>query len=149
MTTDDFYKKYISCAQEVEKRYGVPAMSCLAQSAIETGWGGSVPGNMMFGIKATPSWTGKVQNLWTSEVANGVVKRVQAKFRAYDSPIDSFLDYGRFLKENARYKNAFHYSDPYLFSKEVADAGYATDPTYYRKITSVIDILKKKAQIIR
>lgn len=145
MTISDFYSKYLPCAQEVERKYGVPALSCLAQSAIETGWGNSCPGNMMFGIKANTAWKGRTQLLWTSEVVNGAVKRVQSKFRAYGSPTDSFLDYGKFLKENARYKTAFYYTDPYLFSKAVADAGYATDPTYYKKISSVIDTLKKKA----
>ncbi len=31
---------------------GVPAVAVLAQSALETGWGASAPGNNLFGIKA-------------------------------------------------------------------------------------------------
>lgn len=145
MTKEEFYDKFANYALDAEHSYGVPFLSALAQSALETGWGKSCPGNMMFGIKADSSWTGKTQLLWTSEYKNGAMVRVLSKFRAYDSPGDSFMDYGRFLRDNKRYKAAFNHTDPYKFSKEVATAGYATDPNYYKKIESIIDSLKKKA----
>lgn len=144
MSADEFIKKYYPVAKRVELIYNVPALSCLAQSALETGWGKSMPGNMAFGIKADASWKGEKQLLSTKEVINGKVISTQSYFRKYQSVEHSFLDYALFLKENKRYKKAFDYKEPLLFSKEIAKAGYATDPTYLEKISKIIDIIKKK-----
>lgn len=144
MTVAEFYNKYAPMAEEVRKKYGVPVLSCLAQAALESGWGKNTPGNMMFGIKAGSSWTGQTQLLTTHEYVNGQYVQVKSKFRAYVSIYDSFLDYGSLLATNSRYKNAFKYDDPYLFSKEVAKAGYSTSSKYYDSISKIIDMLKKK-----
>lgn len=123
----DFVEKYGRYAYENEKRTGVPALVTLAQAAIESGWGKSAPGNMFFGVKADSSWTGARQYLWTTEFINGAYQKVQAWFRAYPSPLESFMDHGDFLRRNSRYKPAFQTNDPYAFAKAVANAGYATD----------------------
>lgn len=143
MTVDEFYIHFASAGMAVQRKYKVPYLSALAQCALETGWGKSKPGNMCFGIKITPSYTGKTQELTTTEYVNGVKQTVKSKFRAYDSIEESFLDYGNFLTVNPRYKNAFNYpNDPYRFCEEVAKAGYATDPNYYSKLKSILDKLK-------
>lgn len=70
--------------------------------------------------------------------------RVWGVFRAYDTPRDSFIDHGKFLQENKRYKTAFDTSTPQAFAVEIARAGYATDPTYGEILAGMID----KAQLI-
>jgi len=68
--------------------------------------------------------------------------RVRASFRKYDSARASFIDHGLFLANNSRYKNAFNYTnDPENFIKQIASAGYATDPGYANKLISSMKIV--------
>lgn len=56
--------------------------------------------------------------------------RVYSIFRAYASPLDSFIDHGNFLIQNKRYAPAFATTTPQDFALAVANAGYSTSPTY-------------------
>lgn len=148
MTPDTFFKTYYPAAEQVAAVYNIPALSILAQSANETGFGSSVAGNNMFGIKADAAWTGKKIAVPTHEVVNGNRIAVTSYFRAYDSPRDSFADFAKFIKANPRYKTALQYTtDPIMFSKHIAAAGYATDPNYFTKISELITEFKKKVQL--
>lgn len=145
MTVAQFTKATYTGALSAQNKYKVNALAMMAQSALETGWGKTVVGNMYFGIKAGSTWAGKKQLLWTHEVVNGKSVKVQAWFRAYDSPAESFEDYGRFISSNARYSEALkHSNDTTAYIKEIAKAGYATDPNYATKLLSIVSSLKKK-----
>ncbi|MBN2814841.1 MAG: glucosaminidase domain-containing protein [Bacteroidales bacterium] len=163
-----FINTYLPMAAGIEKKYGMPALAVLAQSALETGWGINKPGNMMFGIKAGSSWSGKTQKLLTTEIlsAEAVKKlksyhsitrldsgkynvRLYQDFRAYDSPRDSFEDYARLISGNQRYQAALQQKDPYAYASAIAKAGYATATNYYDAIKSIIDTIKKKAVLKR
>lgn len=165
MKTDEFIKTLYPYAKQAETKYKVPALVALAQSALETGWGKKAPGNMFFGVKAGSKWTGKKQLLTTTEYhdTSGVdypviinIKKVENKykytvkdyFRAYDSPQGSFDDYAKFLTTNARYKKAFNYTDPVLFAKEIAAAGYATASNYFDTLKVLIAQIKKKVELL-
>jgi flagellum-specific peptidoglycan hydrolase FlgJ len=66
--------------------------------------------------------------------------RVNAAFRFYNSPADSFKDHGQVLRNNTRYSKAFNYThDPKRFANEIAAAGYATSPTYAAALLQLID----------
>ena len=67
LTPTLFFTKYYPLAQSVESDTNVPALVTLAQGAIESGYGLHAPGNNLFGIKASSSWTGKTQKLKTWE----------------------------------------------------------------------------------
>jgi flagellar protein FlgJ len=127
----------------------------LSQSAHESGNGNHAPGFNFFGIKAGKSWIasgGLVQNLMTTEVYDGVSRRVIQPFRKYASPADSFKDYEQFILNNKRYRAAQDMADTgqeqdYLH--EVARAGYATDPNYealvkdkYFKVLTILASIK-------
>jgi flagellar protein FlgJ len=161
--TTEFIQKFLPIAQTIEKKYKIPALVTLAQSALETGWGTSKPGNMFFGIKAT-NWTGKTQKLLTTEIlTEEQVKKLKsyhsitrldsgkyrvklyADFRAYDTPAESFEDYAKLISGAPRYQAAFAYTDPYSFAREIARAGYATAVNYYDALKNLIDTIKKKA----
>ena len=145
MTPDQFIKSTYDAAMAVQSKYKVNAIAAMAQSAQETGWGGTVVGNMYFGIKAGDSWKGKKQLLWTHEYINGVYTKVQAWFRAYDSAAESFEDWAKLISGNARYRNALNFSDnAEQFITEIAKAGYATDPNYAKSIIAIISTIKKK-----
>jgi flagellum-specific peptidoglycan hydrolase FlgJ len=164
MTRESFVIKYYSFAKNIENEYGLPACLILAQSGIETGWGNSTPGNMMFGKKA-----GKKQLLRTTEYTSNlelakkqypeIIKAtrqpngkylliVRDWFVAYDSPIDSFRDYaklisGKYFSGWQSFKN-----DPVLVAKHIAKKGYATSPNYGATLASIAlsvdSIIKKK-----
>lgn len=127
----------VPLASSMTSRYGVPTSVALAQSILETGWGGSelaVNAKNYFGIKCktvvSPLQVGCYSkdskeffdNTWTSAVS---------LFRVYNSPGDSFLDYGRHLSTTSRYSSAMAVTNnPDEFIRRVAAAGYATDPGY-------------------
>jgi len=69
--------------------------------------------------------------------------RVYSKFRKYPSAKDSFIDHGRFLRDNPRYKKAFLTSTPEAFITEVHRAGYATDPLYSSALIKLIGAIRE------
>jgi flagellar protein FlgJ len=118
----------------------------LGQAALETGWGkrqiknadGSNSHNL-FGIKAGPGWTGKVATAVTTEYVNGVPRTKVEKFRAYDTPADSFKDYAKLITTNPRYEKVLaSANDAAGFAHGLQRAGYATDPLYAAKLSRII-----------
>ncbi|MCZ8236250.1 MAG: glucosaminidase domain-containing protein [Inhella sp.] len=144
-----FILKHEGAAKQVEAETGIPAHFMLAQAAHETGWGrspiktaGGGDSHNLFGIKASSNWTGKVAEITTTEVINGVARKVTAKFRAYDSPEEAFRDYARLLKGNQRYAQAVAAAETenaQAFAHHLQRAGYATDPAYADKLARVIN----------
>jgi peptidoglycan hydrolase FlgJ len=141
-----FRDKLTSQAEEASRTTGIPAKFMLGQAALESGWGkreilaadGSTSHNV-FGIKAGPSWTGKVVEATTTEYVNGVPHTVRAKFRAYDTYADAFRDYAKLLSNNPRYQKVLaNAQDAVGFAQGLQRAGYATDPHYAAKLTSII-----------
>ena len=62
-----------------------------------------------------------------------------ASFRTYSSMANSFRDHGNFLRVNSRYKAAFGYTrSANKFIWTVWKAGYATDPNYFTKVTTLM-----------
>jgi flagellar protein FlgJ len=146
-----FIQRHGDAAREVAQESGLPADFMLAQSAHETGWGRArmrtadgQDANNLFGIKAGPGWKGKVAEVTTTEYINGQPRKVVAKFRAYDSPEDSFRDYAKLLTGNQRYAAAVASAqaapdNAAAFAKHLQKAGYATDPEYANKLARVIN----------
>ncbi|MGH8880632.1 MAG: glucosaminidase domain-containing protein [Stackebrandtia sp.] len=145
---EQFVESVGTAAKGGQERFGVPASVASAQAILESGWGKSglaTEANNFFGIKCADGDPGSTAsscvNYKTWEVVAGNDTTVRDAFRSYDSASDSFLDHGQFLQENPRYAEAFNHSDdPDQFIREVANAGYATDPDYADKI---IDIMQK------
>ena len=85
----------------------------MAQAALETGWGRSVPNGAdgdcsfnLFGIKAGTRWQGATVGVKTVEIEDGLATRRIDRFRAYASPADSFKDYASLLGNGDRYAGA-------------------------------------------
>lgn len=134
----DFIALLLPVARKVKQTWGVPIAVCIAQAALETGWGKHVKGNAYFGIKGKAP-TGKSVNFDTREVIGGRSMTINDKFRAYTDLDEAADDYGRFLKTNARYAACFAFSDqPEQFVDRLAAAGYATDPNYAHVLKSII-----------
>ena len=145
--SSNFVKRHGDAADRVAKATGLPAGFMLGQAGHETGWGkheikhrDGTPSFNLFGIKAGPSWTGKVAEITTTEYVNGVAKKTVAKFRAYDSYDASFRDYARLITETPRYAQAKQQtSSPLAFASGLQRAGYATDPDYANKLSRAIN----------
>ena len=138
-----YLKPYAEQAAEI---LGMDTSVLLAQSALETGWGKHIPRRAdgrssfnLFGIKADRSWQGDSVGVGTLEYRNGVAQREQARFRAYETPADSFVDYVAFLKRNPRYGEALNSRTGEEFIRGLQKAGYATDPRYANKILGIRD----------
>ena len=144
-TQTEFVRRMLPSAIAAGRALGVDPSTLLAQAALETGWGQSLPGagagrssNNLFGIKAGASWRGSAVGASTQEFVDGAAQRQAANFRAYDSLEASFADYVALLKGNPRYAGALDTgSDTKAFAAAVQRAGYATDPRYADKLVAV------------
>ena len=95
--------------------------------------------NNLFGIKAGPGWKGKVATAVTVEYVNGQPHQKVQRFRAYDTPADSFKDSARMLANNPRYDKVLNTAhDASAFAHGLQRAGYATDPHYGTKLSKII-----------
>ena len=143
-TPDSFVRRYAAEARAAAEELGIDPKLLLAQAALETGWGASLPvtedgrpSHNLFGIKAGSSWGGQRVGRWTLEYTDGVAERRQESFRAYASSEDSFADYVSLVKDNERYADARDAADSESYAKSLLAGGYATDPAYLDKWMSI------------
>lgn len=145
MTSAQFIAKYENSVIEACAGTTIFPSVKMAQAALETGWGKSVPNNNLFGIKAsgklTPYWKGESGISRTREVIDGISGEYNLAFRSYASLADSIRDHTYFLQTNSRYsKNGvFTAGTPEAQCKALQSAGYATDPNYANSLISVIN----------
>ncbi|ORJ47751.1 flagellar rod assembly protein/muramidase FlgJ, partial [Kluyvera intermedia] len=124
-----------------------------AQAALESGWGqrqitreNGAPRFNIFGVKATPSWKGPTTEITTTEYENGEAKKVKARFRVYSSYLEALSDYVSMLSRNPRYAAVTTAATPEQGAQALQNAGYATDPKYAQKLTSMIQQLKSMGE---
>jgi uncharacterized protein YraI len=135
-TGEPFVAWAASLAQQMKAIYRVPAAVTIAQAILESGWGRSgltVDGNNYFGMKCFDSPGSNAAGCRpyaTQECAGTACYPTDASFRVYDSALESFQDHAHSLASLPRYHAAFSHSDPDQFATAIADAGYATSPTY-------------------
>lgn len=140
-----FVESVMPYASEAAEKLGVDPKVLISQAALETGWGKHVirdsQGNSshnLFNLKADSRWQGDGVSVKTLEYRNGLPKPEVASFRRYESYGQSFADYVEFIQGNPRYRQALEKADdPEAYVRELQNAGYATDPFYAEKITSI------------
>lgn len=145
----DFLAQLSLPARLASEQSGIPHHLILAQAALESGWGqrqirreNGEPSFNLFGVKASGDWKGKVTEITTTEFENGEAKKVKAKFRVYSSYLEALSDYVNLLTRNPRYAAVTSASTAEQGAQALQNAGYATDPQYARKLTSMIQQLK-------
>ena len=138
MIPQAFFDQILSGALACQQQTGIPASFTMAQAALESSWGERAPGHNLFGIKADAGWHGPTVDVPTHEFIKGQRIAVTCKFRAYSDFAASLLDHAAFFKANPRYAACFRETTGEGWARAVAAAGYATDPDYAAKITSVI-----------
>jgi flagellar protein FlgJ len=145
LSQEDFVKAVWPAAKAAGNELGVDPRSLIAQAALETGWGRSIPndasGNSsfnLFGVKSGTQWSGSSVAVKTLEFEGGVPVPRTDKFRAYASANESFNDYVALLRDNPRYADALNTgSDTKAFAAALQRGGYATDPAYAQKLTAI------------
>ena len=143
----DFLAAVWETASNVADKYGLNPKALLAQAALETGWGKHIirrqdgsNSNNLFGIKADHKWEGDKVVANTLEYRDGVVRRENAAFRAYDSMESSMEDYAQFISNGPRYQKVMENpNDAEAYVKSLQDSGYATDPQYADKIINIMN----------
>jgi len=134
-------------AKKVAKALGISPAALVAQSALETGWGKKIINGEnnqssfnLFNIKAHKNWQGEKVAKDSLEVEDGIGVKRRSDFRAYENYAQSFSDYGKFITNNQRYKEALQQGENAgRYVEELQKAGYATDPQYADKIKQIMD----------
>jgi len=145
-----FVDEMLPHATAAARELGVDARAIVAQAALETGWGTSLPAdagggsNNYFGIKtggikAGASWQGASVASETTEFVAGQAGTERARFRAYGSLAENVADYVRVLRE-PRYAEALGTgADVRAFANALQRGGYATDPEYANKLVTTFE----------
>lgn len=154
-TQQAFLERIAPWAQASGAALGVDPQLVAAHAALESGWGqkplrlanGQDSGNL-FGIKAQAGWSGQITSALTTEYEQGAAVQRVEPFRAYADDASAFRDYTRLLSSSPRYQGALHVgSDAQAFAQALARGGYATDPHYADKLTSVAATVKARATL--
>ena len=145
-----FVDEMLPHATAAARELGVDARAIVAQAALETGWGTSLPadagggshnyfGIKTGGIKAGASWQGASVGSDTTEFVAGQAGTERARFRAYGSLAENVADYVRVLRE-PRYADALGTgADVRAFANALQRGGYATDPEYANKLVATFE----------
>jgi flagellar protein FlgJ len=130
-----FVHKNWENAVKTYKKYGIHPIITLSQSAKETGWGQSNLAknhNNYFGIRAT----GSINEHWKGQH----VQTSSGKWKKYEIPLLSYLDFGRLIKKN--YHTAYqHAENPSEYAKAISQSSYIVDSDdrnkYYTDLLSI------------
>jgi flagellum-specific peptidoglycan hydrolase FlgJ len=146
LTRPEFINMFGGTAIVATKGTGLFPSVMMAQAILESSDKKGVPGNStlakkynnFFGIKADSTWKGDKATMKTREVIDGKDVYINADFRAYKTPLDSFVDRVAFLKRFSRYIPVFRASTPEQQATALHNAGYSTDPNYDKTLINLI-----------
>jgi flagellum-specific peptidoglycan hydrolase FlgJ len=140
-----FFTSAMPYAQAAEREFGVPASLSLAIAANETGYGQRryMAGSSNYhGIQASATDPNGVPYVDWRPGPNGEKVSYAARQASFASPLEGFRGFARFLTENPRYAPALdryrQTGDVNELAAGIHQAGYAEDPEYTRKITSIL-----------
>jgi len=156
-TQENFVMMLKPHAEKAAAELNISPDVLIAQVALETGWGKHVIHDKqgdnsfnLFNIKAGGQWQGDKVNVSTLEYRDGIAANEKSDFRKYTDYAESFSDYVRLMKNNPRYQQALAAgNDSAAYADALQSAGYATDPTYAKKIKQLLnsDLLKGASAI--
>ncbi|WP_188205165.1 LysM peptidoglycan-binding domain-containing protein [Desemzia incerta] len=147
-TPAQFIETVASFASEIAAKNNLYASVMIAQSGLESGWGGSAlaksPNHNLFGIKG--SYNGESVTMYTKEysTSTGWIN-IPQNFKKYPSYAESFQDNANLLKRGTSWNPEFYAGAWVSNTSNVYEATawlegrYATDPTYAAKLNSLIN----------
>lgn len=109
----------------------------IAQAIVESNWGHSQlyqEANNPFGIKG--SYNGHTRSFPTNEYINGKEERINDNFRVYPNLKAAILDHDQVVAQQFLPPHVTNYRTA---AKLLQQNGYATDPTYAKKLINVIN----------
>lgn len=128
MTPDEFINWLAPAAQTICNRYRLYASACIAQAAIESGWGQYIIGEYnVFGRKAVAG--DLFTEVTTQEYYDDELVTIVDKFKLYNSLEEAIEDWCILLTEEPVYVNNVDYSSVEAFVQTMAPV-YATNPHY-------------------
>ena len=146
-TPAQFIETVASFASEIAAKNNLYASVMIAQSGLESGWGGSAlaksPNHNLFGIKG--SYNGESVTMYTKEysTSTGWIN-IPQNFKKYPSYAESFQDNANLLKRGTSWNPEFYAGAWVSNTSNVYEATawlegrYATDPTYAAKLNNLI-----------
>ncbi|MDF9839086.1 MULTISPECIES: glucosaminidase domain-containing protein [unclassified Paenibacillus] len=144
MTNAEFIARIVPFAIADMQRSHIPASLIIAQAALESGWGNSgltVKANNLFGIKGSGP-AGSIAAR-TTEYLNGNPVQVTAAFRAYIDWGESVADHSALIVGGVSWNRNLYSKvigvDGQTAAREIAAAGYASDPNYTAKLIQIMD----------
>jgi len=141
-----YIEAYKAVAVSEMERTGVPASIKMAQAILESDAGRSDlarKANNHFGIKCHSDWDGKTfKKIDDDRDRRG--RLIKSCFRSYDSALESFKAHSDFLRNGSRQSRygflfELDINDYKGWAKGLKKAGYATSPTYHRKLIDLIE----------
>lgn len=137
MSPEEFIEWLTPAVTEICPQYNLPACVCIAQGALESGWGRYTIGQYnLFGRKAVDG--DKSIAVETQEFYNGEWVTIIANFKDYDTLKEAIADWCILLTEEPCYAPCLEFrNDVEQFVNTLAPI-YATDPEYASKIMSTI-----------
>lgn len=140
MEPERFIESIGNACRKICLAYNLPASVCIAQAALESGWGDYVIGNFnLFGRK-WGGW-GNYETHRTQEYIDGEYVTIDEKFQCYDSLEAAIEDWCQLMREEPAYSYAVQVWDSGWNLTDFVNAMapvYATDPNYARNILSTI-----------
>ena len=143
LTRQQFIEKLAPLAIEDMRRTGVPASLTIAQGILESNNGNSTlakQANNLFGMKGTGP-AGSIR-LPTKEYKNGEWITIYTDFRKYNNWAESVNDHSNLFINGVSWNRNLYRGvigvDGITAAREVAKAGYATDPDYDKKLIKLI-----------
>lgn len=143
LTRQQFIGKLAPLAIEDMRRTGVPASLTIAQAILESGDGNSTlaqQANNLFGMKGKGP-AGSIR-LPTKEYKNGEWITIHTDFRKYNNWAESVTDHSNLFLNGVSWNKELYRGvigvDGVTAAREVAKAGYATDPNYAQKLINLI-----------
>lgn len=143
LTRQQFIDKLAPLAIEDMRKTGVAASLTIAQAILESADGNSTlaqQANNLFGMKGKGP-AGSIR-LSTKEYRNGEWITVQAEFRKYNNWAESVADHSNLFINGVSWNRNLYRGvigvDGITAAREVAKAGYATDPDYAQKLINLI-----------
>lgn len=125
------------------RKTGVPASLTIAQAILESGDGNSTlaqQANNLFGMKGKGP-AGSIR-LPTKEYKNGEWITIHTDFRKYNNWAESVTDHSNLFLNGVSWNKDLYRGvvgvDGVTAAREVAKAGYATDPNYAQKLINLI-----------
>jgi hypothetical protein len=140
---NNYVAQYSQIAIYESVRSGIPASIILGQGVLESQFGtGRLAkiANNHFGIK----WTGAKDGeyvLLKDDDRDASGSLIQSRFIKYKSTEESYVHHTDFLMTRSNYKRlfAFDRTDYRNWAKGLSECGYATDPDYTSKLTTIIE----------